>query len=233
DAVSKRSFFLLLGQEGGTHSVCPKQKDSMLWGAAAQLTRIFSSRSAVRIKQSSGLTACITGARKERAARLGLPGIKSLMEAGSLQPGCQEAAAFEDRPGWLPCPPAPPSNHWPSSSLPRWSLAASSPHSSALGQASRARPGHSYSSVSRPQHIQAPHSHFHPPQACFILLPNTRVASSPSCPMCPHSQLSPSPSEVPLNNAPHLPLFLTVPAVSNPALPPGLWAWALWSSRSL
>lgn len=34
------------GQE--THSVCPRQKDSMLCGAKAQLTRIFSSRSAVR-----------------------------------------------------------------------------------------------------------------------------------------------------------------------------------------
>ena len=32
----------------GTHSACPRQKDSMLCGAAAQLTRIFSSRSAVR-----------------------------------------------------------------------------------------------------------------------------------------------------------------------------------------
>lgn len=32
-----------------THSVCPRQKDSMLCGAAAQLTRIFSSLSAVRM----------------------------------------------------------------------------------------------------------------------------------------------------------------------------------------
>lgn len=31
-----------------THSVWPRQKDSMLCGAKAQLTRIFSSRSAVR-----------------------------------------------------------------------------------------------------------------------------------------------------------------------------------------
>ena len=45
----------------GTHSVCPRQKDSMLCGAAAQLTRIFSSRSAVRTKRSSGLTACARG----------------------------------------------------------------------------------------------------------------------------------------------------------------------------
>ena len=54
----------LCGGQGagwGTHSVCPRQKDSMLCGAAAQLTRIFSSRSAVRTKQSSGLTACARG----------------------------------------------------------------------------------------------------------------------------------------------------------------------------
>lgn len=54
----------LCGGQGagwGTHSVCPRQKDSMLCGAAAQLTRIFSSRSAVRTKRSSGLTACARG----------------------------------------------------------------------------------------------------------------------------------------------------------------------------
>lgn len=44
-----------------THSVCPRQKDAMLCGATAQLTRIFSSRSAVRTKRSSGLTACAEG----------------------------------------------------------------------------------------------------------------------------------------------------------------------------
>lgn len=43
---------------GPAHSVCPKQKASMLCGATAQLTRIFSSRSAVRMKRSSGLIAC-------------------------------------------------------------------------------------------------------------------------------------------------------------------------------
>lgn len=56
----------LPGRPGGrraTHSVCPRQKDAMLCGATAQLTRIFSSRSAVRTKRSSGLTACAEGER--------------------------------------------------------------------------------------------------------------------------------------------------------------------------
>lgn len=47
--------------------MCPRQKASMLCGAAAQLTRIFSSRSAVRMKRSSGLTACVQGVRNNRS----------------------------------------------------------------------------------------------------------------------------------------------------------------------
>lgn len=53
-------------RQGCTYSVCPRQKASMLCGAAAQLTRIFSSRSAVSTNWSSGLTAYITrGDRKK------------------------------------------------------------------------------------------------------------------------------------------------------------------------
>lgn len=60
--VSNRGLPLCGGWgQGDTHSVWPRQKDSMLCGAVAQLTRIFSSRSAVRTKRSSGLTACARG----------------------------------------------------------------------------------------------------------------------------------------------------------------------------
>lgn len=59
---------------GCTHSVCPRQKDSMQWGAADQLTRIFSSRSAVSTKQSSGLRACESGGQKRARSLLASPG---------------------------------------------------------------------------------------------------------------------------------------------------------------
>lgn len=53
--------------QGCTYSVCPRQKASMLCGAAAQLTRIFSSRSAVSTNWSSGLTAYIARGNRKRA----------------------------------------------------------------------------------------------------------------------------------------------------------------------
>lgn len=92
-----------------THSVCPRQKDSMQCGAAAQLTRIFSSRSAVSTKRSSGVRACERGDRKSSVAPLlpECPGKGAAARSWPRQAGAAPALpAPAVRPlgltGWLP-----------------------------------------------------------------------------------------------------------------------------------